>query len=87
YLTGFNNDMEQYKALMNAGVKYAKDFNLSVGVGLTAKQMSELTTDMVWLVNKDITLKTGEKITALVPQVYLVASDADIDSRGAVISA
>ncbi|WP_439327773.1 two-partner secretion domain-containing protein [Lonepinella sp. BR2357] len=87
YLTGFNNDMEQYKALMNAGVKYAKDFNLSVGVGLTAKQMSELTTDMVWLVNKEVTLKNGEKITALVPQVYLVASDADIDSRGAVISA
>ncbi|WP_439327769.1 hypothetical protein, partial [Lonepinella sp. BR2357] len=37
--------------------------------------------------NQEITLENGEKITALVPQVYLVASDADIDSRGAVISA
>ncbi len=87
YLNGFNSDIEQYKALMNAGVKYAKDFNLAVGVGLTAKQMSELTSDMVWLVNKEITLENGEKITALVPQVYLVAGNTDIDSHGAVISA
>ncbi|QTM00724.1 hemagglutinin repeat-containing protein [Mannheimia sp. ZY171111] len=68
-------------------MKYAKQFNLAVGVGLTAKQMSELTTDMVWLVNKEITLADGRKVTALVPQVYLVARNSDITSRGAVISA
>ena len=72
---------------MKSGVEYAKQFNLAVGVGLTAKQMSELTTDMVWLVNKEVTLADGRKITALVPQVYLVARDSDISSRGAVISA
>ncbi|QTM00730.1 hypothetical protein GM698_03465 [Mannheimia sp. ZY171111] len=49
--------------------------------------MSELTTDMVWLVNKEITLADGRKVTALVPQVYLVARNSDITSRGAVISA
>lgn len=87
YLHGFHNDMEQYKALMNSGVKYAKQFNLSVGVGLTAKQMAELTTDMVWLVNKEVTLADGRKLTVLTPQVYLVARDSDINSRGAVISA
>ncbi|AHG87006.1 Filamentous hemagglutinin family outer membrane protein [Bibersteinia trehalosi USDA-ARS-USMARC-190] len=58
-----------------------------MGVGLTAKQMSELTTDMVWLVNKEIPLADGRKVTALVPQVYLVARNSDITSRGAVISA
>ncbi|VEI44948.1 heme utilization or adhesion protein [Actinobacillus equuli] len=79
--------MAQYQALMNSGVKYAKQFNLAVGVGLTAKQMSELTTDMVWLVNKEVTLADGRKVTVLVPQVYLVARDSDITSRGAVISA
>ncbi|GAB1650176.1 hemagglutinin repeat-containing protein [Mannheimia haemolytica] len=87
YIEGYSNDLEQYKALMNNGVKYAKEFNLAVGVGLTAKQMSELTTDMVWLVNKEITLADGRKVTALVPQVYLVARNSDITSRGAVISA
>ncbi|WP_346556663.1 S-layer family protein [Mannheimia haemolytica] len=87
FIAGYNDDLEQYKALMNSGVKYAKQFNLAVGVGLTAKQMSELTTDMVWLVNKEITLADGRKVTALVPQVYLVARNSDITSRGAVISA
>ena len=87
YIEGYNNDLAQYQALMNSGVQYAKQFNLAVGVGLTAKQMSELTTDIVWLVNKEITLADGRKITALVPQVYLVARDSDISSRGAVISA
>ncbi|HDL5699810.1 TPA: hemagglutinin repeat-containing protein [Mannheimia haemolytica] len=87
FIEGYRNDLEQYKALMNSGVKYAKQFNLAVGVGLTAEQMSELTTDMVWLVNKEVTLADGRKVTALVPQVYLVARNSDITSRGAVISA
>lgn len=87
YIEGYTNDLAQYKALMHSGVKYAQQLNLSVGIGLTAKQMSELTTDMVWLVNKEITLADGRKVTALVPQVYLVARNSDITSRGAVISA
>ncbi|MFP4733220.1 two-partner secretion domain-containing protein [Pasteurella multocida] len=87
FIEGYQNDLEQYKALMNSGVKYAKQFNLTVGVGLTAQQMSELTTDMVWLVNKEVTLPNGQKVTVLTPQVYLVARNSDITSRGAVISA
>lgn len=82
YIEGYNNDIDQYKALMNSGVKYAKQFNLALGVGLTAKQMSELTSDMVWFVNKEISLADGRKVTALVPQVYLVARNSDINSRG-----
>ncbi|MEG9498218.1 hemagglutinin repeat-containing protein [Mannheimia indoligenes] len=87
FIAGYNDDLEQYKALMNSGVKYAQQFNLAIGMGLTAKQMSELTTDMVWLVNKEVTLADGQKVTALVPQVYLVARNSDITSRGSVISA
>lgn len=87
YIDGYNNDIDQYKALMNSGVKYAKQFNLALGVGLTAKQMSELTSDMVWFVNKEITLADGRKVTALVPQVYLVARNSDINSRGGLVSA
>lgn len=87
YLDGYENDIEQYKALMANGAKYAKKFNLKVGIGLTAAQMSKLTTDMVWLVNKDITLADGHRVSALVPQVYLLAKDSDITAHGAVISA
>ncbi|NBI43831.1 filamentous hemagglutinin N-terminal domain-containing protein, partial [[Haemophilus] felis] len=87
FLTGYSNDREQYKALMNSGVKYAKQFNLTLGVELTAEQMSELTSDMVWLVNKEVTLPTGQKITVLTPQVYLVARNTDIRTSGALISA
>ncbi|OOF78828.1 S-layer family protein [Rodentibacter caecimuris] len=87
YIEGYSNDLEQYQALMNNGVKYAKQFNLTVGVGLSAKQMAELTTDMVWLVNKEVTLKNGKKVTALVPQVYLIGRHSDVTASGAVISA
>ncbi|QIM62818.1 hypothetical protein A1D29_05670 [Pasteurellaceae bacterium Orientalotternb1] len=87
FIEGYHSDLEQYRALMNNGLKYAQQFNLAIGVGLTAQQMSELTTDMVWLVNKEVTLPNGQKVTALTPQVYLVARNSDITSRGAVISA
>ncbi|WP_150540077.1 hemagglutinin repeat-containing protein [Actinobacillus vicugnae] len=87
YLEGYRNDIEQYKALMDSGVKYAKQFNLTMGVGLSAQQMAELTTDMVWFVNKTVTLANGQKLTVLTPQVYLVARNSDITSHGAVISA
>ncbi|VEB25635.1 heme utilization or adhesion protein [Actinobacillus lignieresii] len=87
YLDGYVNDIEQYKALMKNGAKYAKKFNLKVGIGLTAEQMAQLTTDMVWLVNKNITLADGRKVSALVPQVYLSTKGVDIVSHSAVIAA
>lgn len=36
FIEGYTSDLEQYKALMNSGAKYAKKFNLAVGIGLTA---------------------------------------------------
>ncbi|MFC0322199.1 hemagglutinin repeat-containing protein [Gallibacterium melopsittaci] len=87
YLPGYTNDLEQYKALMDNGVKYAKQFNFSIGVGLTAQQMSELTTDMIWFVNKEVSLADGRKLTVLVPQVYLIARHSDVTTQGGLISA
>jgi len=57
------------------------------GVALTAEQMKQLTSDMVWMVKREVTLKDGSKKEVLAPQVYVVSRNADIDSRGAVISA
>ncbi|TGZ98454.1 hypothetical protein D3M79_09135, partial [Rodentibacter pneumotropicus] len=72
---------------MDNGAYYAKRWQLVPGVALTAMQMKELTTDMVWMVKKDVTLKDGTKTEVLAPQVYIVSRNSDIDSRGAVISA
>ncbi|TGZ98959.1 filamentous hemagglutinin N-terminal domain-containing protein, partial [Rodentibacter pneumotropicus] len=87
FLENYHSDYEQYKALMDNGAYYAKKWQLVPGVALTAMQMKELTTDMVWMVKKDVILKDGRKIEVLAPQVYIVARNSDIDSQGAVISA
>lgn len=87
FLDNHQTDDEQYKALMDSGIYYAKKFNLHLGVGLTAEQMAELTADMVWFVNKEVILPSGKKLTVLTPQVYLVARNLDVTSQGALISA
>ncbi|WP_118811552.1 hemagglutinin repeat-containing protein [Haemophilus haemolyticus] len=87
FLQGYLSDYEQYKALMDNGAQYAKKLNLIPGVALTAEQMKQLTSDMVWMVKREVTLKDGSKKEVLAPQVYVVGRNADIDSRGAVISA
>ena len=87
FLQGYSSDYEQYKALMDNGAQYAKKLNLIPGVALTAEQMKQLTSDMVWMVKREVTLKDGSKKEVLAPQVYVVGRNADIDSRGAVISA
>ena len=87
FLDGYLSDYDQYKALMDNGAQYAKRLNLIPGVALTSEQMKELTSDMVWMVKREVTLKDGSKTEVLAPQVYIVGRNADIDSRGAVISA
>ena len=83
YLNDYSSAEEQYKSLMNNSVTYAKQFNLQVGVALTAEQMSQLTSDIVWMVEKEV---YGQKV--LVPQVYLANSgNIILKADGAVISA
>ena len=87
FLENYSSDYDQYKALMDNGAYYAQKMNLVPGVALTSSQMKELTSDMVWMVKREVTLKDGSKKEVLVPQVYVVGRNTDIDSRGAVISA
>ena len=86
YLEGYQNDLEQYQGLMNNGVHYAKKLNLVPGVALTEKQMSELTTDLVWMVNQEVTLPSGKKINVLTPKIYLASNRAQVTPTGSVIS-
>lgn len=86
YLAGYQSDEEQYKALMEAGVAFGKTFDLVPGVALTASQMANITSDMVWLVARDVTLADGSRQSVLVPQVYAQVKKGDIDGSGALLA-
>lgn len=83
FLSGYASAQDQYAALLTNGVKVAEEFKLQVGITLTPEQMAKLTTDIVWLVEKEV---EGQKV--LVPVVYLShAHSADLKPNGAMISA
>ncbi|HEY3596174.1 MAG TPA: S-layer family protein, partial [Paraburkholderia sp.] len=87
FLAGFANGLDEYTALMDNGVAYAKAFGLEPGIALSAAQMRQLTTDMVWLVSKDMTLPDGSHQSVLVPQVYLAqSSTVDLTHSGAIVA-
>ncbi|EPW7856853.1 filamentous hemagglutinin, partial [Escherichia coli] len=79
YLDGYGSDEEQFKALMDAGIVFGKQYNLKPGVALTAEQMALLTGDIVWLVNTTVTLPDGSTQTVQVPQVYARVKPGDVN--------
>jgi filamentous hemagglutinin len=87
YLDGYDNDEDQYTALMNAGVTFAKAYGLRPGIGLTPAQMAQLTSDIVWLVEQTVTLPDGTTQQVLVPQVYVRVQPGDITGSGSLLSA
>ena len=87
YLGDYTDDMTQYKALMDAGITYAKAMGLVPGVSLSAAQAAALTSDMVWLETKTVTVD-GQKETVIYPHVYLRAgSRQQLLADGSLISA
>ena len=86
FLEGHASDEAQYAALMDAGITYAQAHQLTPGVALSAAQMAQLTSDIVWLVEKDITLPDGTTQKALVPQLYVRVQEGDLQAGGALIA-
>ncbi len=86
YLDGFDTDEAQYTALMNAGATFASAYGLRPGVALTAAQMAQLTSDIVWLVEQTVTLADGSTHRVLAPQLYVRVRAGDIDASGALLS-
>ncbi|HFG4596609.1 hemagglutinin repeat-containing protein [Acinetobacter baumannii] len=86
FLEGYGSDEEQYKALMNNGITYAKQYGLRPGIALTPAQIAQLTSDIVWLVEKDVTLPDGTQTKALAPQVYVKARAGDLKGDGTLLS-
>ena len=56
-------------------------------MALTAAQMAQLTSDIVWLVEREVTLADGTVTRALVPQVYVRVKAGDIDGNGTLLAA
>ncbi|MBJ9977590.1 hemagglutinin repeat-containing protein [Pseudomonas sp. S75] len=86
FIDGFANDESQYRALIDNAVTVASSWNLVPGVALTSEQMAQLTSDIVWLVSRDVTLPNGQTRQVLVPQVYVRVRDGDLDGNGALIA-
>ncbi|MET3432989.1 filamentous hemagglutinin [Herbaspirillum seropedicae] len=86
FLDGYTNAEAQYKALMDSGVASAASFKLTPGIALSADQMAALTSDIVWMVDTEVTLADGSRQHALVPTVYLAhGGSATLQASGALI--
>ncbi len=82
FLNPDSSTQDEFKALMDNGVTYAQQFNLQVGVALTAEQMAQLTSNIVWMVEQEV---QGQKV--LVPVVYLAPNQtSSLQDNGAIIA-
>ncbi|MBU3059868.1 S-layer family protein, partial [Pseudomonas indica] len=61
FLGNYSNDEAQYRALIDNAVTLASAWQLIPGVALTAAQMAQLTSDIVWLVEQEVVLPGGER--------------------------
>ena len=86
YLAGYQNDEDQYRALLTNGQAFGEQYQLTPGVALSAEQMAALTMDIVWLVSQTVTLSDGSTETVLVPQVYVRVRPGDLNGQGALLA-
>lgn len=87
FLDGYASDEEQYRALLQNGATFAQQWSLRPGIGLSAAQIAQLTSDIVWLVEETVRLPDGTLTTALVPRVYLRPRAGDLHGNGTLIAA
>ncbi|WP_064748034.1 hemagglutinin repeat-containing protein, partial [Lysobacter antibioticus] len=86
FLDGYASDEDQFRALMNAGALFAQQYGLRPGIALSAEQMAQLTSDIVWLVEQTVTLPDGTTATVLAPQVYVRVRKDDLHRDGSLIA-
>ncbi len=86
FLADYTSDEQEYKALMDSAITFAQAYNLRPGIALTAQQAAQLTSDIVWLVEKTVTLPDGTRQNVLVPQLYVKVQAGDLDGSGALLA-
>jgi filamentous hemagglutinin len=77
FVGSYSSDEEEYKALLDNAVDFAKNNSLTVGVALTADQLKNLTEAIVWMVEESVVLPNRQVVKALVPKVYLPETTED----------
>lgn len=77
FLDGHISNEAEYKALLENAVAAAKELGLKPGQALTEAQVKALKKDIVWLEQREVTLANGQKVQALVPQLYARVKDDD----------
>jgi filamentous hemagglutinin len=81
------SDDSRYQQLLTNAASYAQQWNLRPGISLTPDQVSQLTSDIVWLVSETVSLPDGSTETVLVPKVYLAHLGADaVKLSGALVT-
>src|SRR5690606_32168972 len=86
FLVGHADDEAQYQALMDNALTQMDGLSLVPGVALTATQVAQLTSDIVWLVAQNVSLPDGTLTQALVPQVYVRPRAGDLSPSGALLA-
>ncbi|MBO9354431.1 filamentous hemagglutinin N-terminal domain-containing protein [Bordetella petrii] len=86
FLENYADAGAQYRALMEAGARFAAQHGLQLGVALTDEQQRRLTGDLVWLVTQTVTLPDGTTEDVLVPQVYLLVREGDLQGDGTLMA-
>ncbi|MGC4060791.1 MAG: hemagglutinin repeat-containing protein [Aquabacterium sp.] len=87
FLDGYSSNDAEYRALLDNGVTVARSMNLRPGIALTAAQVAQLTSDIVWLESTTVTLASGQTVQVLKPQVYLVPRPGDLQANGNLMAA
>src|SRR5450830_1696562 len=86
FLDNYTSDAAQYQALMDNAITFAKQTNLQPGIALSAQQVAQLTSDIVWLVQQTVTLPDGTTQNVLVPQLYVRTQPGDLNGSGSLLT-
>ena len=87
HLDGYTDDEAAFQALMDAGISYAEEMNIAPSVALTKEQIEALTSDMIWLEEREVYVR-GKKERAVYPVLYMKnANGLRLTAGGSLISA
>ena len=56
-------------------------------MALSPAQVAQLTSDIVWFEEKEVTLPSGKQVKVMAPRVYAMAQKGDLNGEGTLISA
>ena len=87
HLEGYTDDETAFRALMDSGITYAKEMNITPGIALSKEQVASLTSDMIWLEERDVYVN-GKKERAVYPVLYTKNTNGlRLTAGGSLISA